>query len=143
MKFDYSPSHFFTSTEINIRFRDLDPLNHVNNAVYNSYFEEARIRFIKEIPEFDKSIGTGKSFILVNINIDYIKPVVYGDTIIVCSSVKSFGNSSIKGIQAIFDQRTEKLKAVAQSTGVWFNLKDQKPARLPEIKDKEKYLFKG
>ena len=142
MKFDYSPSQFFSSTEINVRFRDLDPLNHVNNAVYNTYFEEARVRSIKEIPEFEVSMEKGNSFILVNINLNYIKPVVFGEDLIVCSSVKSFGNSSITGIQAIFNKSDKELKAVAETTGVWFDIKNQKPVRLPEVKNKEKYLFK-
>lgn len=126
-----------------VRFRDLDPLNHVNNAVYNSYFEEARVRFIHTIPEFSASMEEGHSFVLVNINLDYINPVVYGDQIIVCSSVKEFGNSSITGLQAIFSRDGSELKAVAESTGVWFNLEKKRPARLPGIRDKEQYLFEG
>lgn len=126
-----------------VRFRDLDPLNHVNNAVYNSYFEEARVRFIHTIPEFSASMKEGHSFVLVNINLNYVKPVVYGDKIIVCSSIKEFGNSSITGLQAIFSKDDAELKAVAETTGVWFNLKNQRPARLPDIINREQYLFEG
>ena len=141
MKYNYTPEDFYLAADMPVRFRDLDPLNHVNNAVYNSYFEEARVKFIHAIPEFSKSMAEGHSFVLVNINLNYIKPVVYGEKIIVCSSVKEFGNSSISGIQAIFSKEESELKAVAETTGVWFNLKNQRPARLPDISNREQYLF--
>jgi len=52
------------------------------------------------------------------------------------------GNSSIKGFQAIYDQESKELKAVCKTTGVWFDLKTQRPTRIPQIDQPEKYLFK-
>ena len=46
----YDPNAFFHWTTIKVRFRDLDPLNHVNNSVFNTYLEEARIDFIQHVP---------------------------------------------------------------------------------------------
>ncbi|MCC5914804.1 MAG: acyl-CoA thioesterase [Balneolaceae bacterium] len=142
IKPEYSPERFVNWTEIPVRFRDLDPLNHVNNSVINSYFEEARINFIQHVPEFRKSMDTARSFVLVHLELSYIKPIVYGDSLIVGSSVLEYGNSSIKAIQAIYESSTKELKAVAETTGVWFNLKTNRPDRLPEVVAREKYLFK-
>jgi acyl-CoA thioester hydrolase len=139
----YQKNQFSHWTEIKVRFRDLDPLNHVNNAVFNTYFEEARIDFIQAIPEFDRSMQEGFSFVLVHLELDYIQPVVLGETLLVGSSVEEYGNSSINGIQAIYDEKNHTLKAVAKTTGVWYNLRKQRPARLPELPDKNQYLFKG
>lgn len=143
IKPEYNPDLFYHWTPISVRFRDLDPLNHVNNAVFNTYFEEARIDFIRAVPEFNASMSDGYSFVLVHIEMDYIKPIYMGDNIIAGSSVEEFGNSSIKGIQAIFDDKDHELKAVAKTTGVWFNLSKNRPARLPAIKNREHYLFKN
>jgi acyl-CoA thioester hydrolase len=139
----YQKSQFYHWTEIKVRFRDLDPLNHVNNAVFNTYFEEARIDFIRAIPEFNKSMQQGFSFVLVHMEMDYLKPVLLEETLLVGSSVEEYGNSSINGIQAIYDKKNHALKAVAKTTGVWYNLTKQRPARLPELPDKNKYLFKN
>lgn len=139
----YQKDQFSHWTEIKVRFRDLDPLNHVNNAVFNTYFEEARIDFIQAIPEFDRSMQQGFSFVLVHLEIDYIQPVVLGEALLVGSSVEKYGNSSINGIQAIYDEKNHTLKAVAKTTGVWYNLSKQRPARLPELPDKNQYLFKS
>ncbi|MCC5908198.1 MAG: acyl-CoA thioesterase [Balneolaceae bacterium] len=139
----YHPDTFYHWTEINIRFRDLDPLNHVNNAVFNTYLEEARVRFIQQIPEFKQSMDEGRSFVLVHIELDYLQPIYLDDTILVGTSIESYGNTSIKGFQAIYSKGTHELKAVAKTTGVWFDLESQRPVRLPDIRNKDRYLYKA
>lgn len=143
IKPEYNPESFFHWTELRVRFRDLDALNHVNNAVFNTYFEEARVQFIEDIPEFKSSVQSGFSFVLVHLELDYIKPILFKDTILIGSAVEEFGNSSIQGFQAIYSKHNKELKAVAKTTGVWFNLKKNRPARLPELTNRENYLFKG
>jgi len=143
IKPEYNPESFFHWTELQVRFRDLDALSHVNNAVFNTYFEEARVQFIEEIPEFKKSFQSGFSFVLVHLELDYIKPILFKDTILIGSAVEEFGNSSIHGFQAIYSKKSQELKAVAKTTGVWFDLKKNRPARLPELTNRENYLFKG
>jgi len=143
IKPEYNPESFFHWTELRVRFRDLDALNHVNNAVFNTYFEEARVQFIEDIPEFKSSIQSGFSFVLVHLELDYIKPILFKDTILVGSAVEEFGNSSIQGFQAIYSKNNHELKAVAKTTGVWFDLEKNRPARLPELTNRENYLFKG
>ncbi len=140
---EYNPESFFHWTELRVRFRDLDALNHVNNAVFNTYFEEARVQFIEDIPEFKSSVQSGFSFVLVHLELDYIKPILFKDTILIGSAVEEFGNSSIQGFQAIYSRHSKELKAVAKTTGVWFDLNENKPARLPELTNPDNYLFKG
>lgn len=142
IKPEYNPDAFFHWLEINVRFRDLDPLNHVNNSVFNTYFEEARIDFIQHIPEFKKSMNSGKSFILAHIELSYIKPVYFKEHLLVGSSVIKLGNSSIKGFQAIYSKKNRELKAVAETTGVWFDIKKNKPTRLPDLENEKQYFFK-
>lgn len=142
MRLNYKLHDFFHETKINIRFRDLDPLRHVNNAVFNTYFEEARIQFIQVVPELRESMDQGFSFVLAHLNLKYVKPVEYGESLIIGSSLETIGNSSVTAIQGLFTEG-DTLKAVAKITGVWYDVKSKKPARLPYIKDKDKYLFKG
>ena len=139
----YNKKTFYHWTEIKTRFRDLDPLNHVNNAVFNTYFEEARIDFIRKIPEIRISMDAGYSFILVHLELDYLKPILFEDTILVRPAVEEYGNTSVKGFQAIYTADDKELKAVAKTTGVWFDLKKNRPVRLPEIDNKEQYLYKN
>lgn len=140
MTHDYKRRDFFHETPIHIRFRDLDPLQHVNNAVFNTYFEEARIHFIQAVPELRKSMNQGFSFVLAHLDLKYIQPVEYGESLVIGSSLDSIGNSSVVGIQALF-ANDDKLKAIAKTTGVWYDTSKKRPARLPEIENADQYLF--
>lgn len=63
----------FTIT-VDVRFRDIDAMRHVNNAVYFTYFEEGRKSLFYEITQ-----GTDPSafnFILAHVSCDYRKPVM-------------------------------------------------------------------
>lgn len=126
---------------IPIRFRDLDPLNHVNNAIFSTYYEEARIQFIRDVPGFAKELQEGFSFVLANINIDFVRPVEYPAELLIGSGIKKTGNSSITSFQAIYTGDEKSLASVAEAHGVWFNLENQRPARLPEIPDTDKYML--
>jgi len=56
-----------------VRFSDLDSLGHVNNALYATYFESARIAYLGS-----------KSFhgmILARLEIDFRSPAVFGEAI--------------------------------------------------------------
>ena len=44
---NYKLDDFYFSHHINTRFRDLDAFNHVNNAVFLTYFEDARKTFFE------------------------------------------------------------------------------------------------
>lgn len=123
-----------------IRFRDLDPLNHVNNAIFNTYYEEARISFIQMVPELAGQMRCGYSFVLANISISYLKPVTYPAELLIGSGVKNLGNSSITSFQAIYDKESKELASTAEASGVWFDLEKQRPSRLPDIGYKEKYM---
>ncbi|WP_049888388.1 MULTISPECIES: thioesterase family protein [unclassified Natrinema] len=77
--------------EVPVRFRDLDPLNHVNHAVYASYLEAARTAYIEEVlgvPEEEIA------FVVVTLEIAYERPITYGDEPVVALSVADLGDSS-------------------------------------------------
>ena len=66
---------FRFSCEIEPRFRDLDPMGHVNNAVYFTYFEIARTGYIRAIghwPEDERPMSERFPFILLKIECTYL-----------------------------------------------------------------------
>lgn len=130
---DFHNDLFPAWLELPVRFRDLDPLNHVNNALFSTFYEEARIDFIRRVPSFAGQLDNGFSFVLANINIDFVHPIEYPAKILVGTGIKTLGNTSITSFQAIFNKEEKTLVSVAEASGVWFDIKKQKPARLPEI----------
>lgn len=138
----YDPDLFYHWHKVETRFRDLDPLNHTNNAVFNTYFEEARIGFTYSIPELVESLNQGFAFILVKSTIEYLKPITYPSTLLIGSGIMELGNTSVVASQAIFDLESKNLHSVAEIKGVWYDSKTRRPAKVPEVKNLDDLLVK-
>ncbi len=79
--------------KIQVRFSDIDIMGHVNNAVYLSYFENARMHYLKSMVGSDWDWNTNGIILLKN-EIEYIKPVHLYDSVEIQVLVKSIGNKS-------------------------------------------------
>lgn len=80
-------------TTLQVRFRDIDAFGHVNNAVFFSYVEQARIRYLLDVLE----PGTGFDrlpLILAHVQIDYRSPILFDDEIVVETRVDRIGRTS-------------------------------------------------
>jgi len=78
--------------EVDVRFRDLDPMGHVNNAVYASYLEEARVAY------YDDVLGVGADelgFVLARLGIDYERPIRHGEGVRVGLRTAEVGDRSL------------------------------------------------
>jgi acyl-CoA thioester hydrolase len=86
-------SDFSFTTDIQIRYRDLDTQNHVNNAVYGTYLEQARAAYIEHV--LSKALDHCP-VVLAHISIDYRSPVTLSDeSVSVAVRVFDLGTSSI------------------------------------------------
>lgn len=75
-----------------VEFRDIDVAGHVNNAVYLTYLETARIRYLIEVlgPRFAYEV----SLILARIQIDFRSPARFPETLEVGARVTRLGTKS-------------------------------------------------
>lgn len=83
----------YTPTTIQIRFSDVDAMGHVNNAVYLSYFEYARMDFFTQLlgKEWD---WQSKGIILLKNTVEYKQPLLLQHRAKVDVGVTSLGNKS-------------------------------------------------
>jgi acyl-CoA thioester hydrolase len=63
-----------------VRFRDVDSMRHVNNSVYLTYLESARIAYIDELSGAGDPVAD-MSMILARVEIDFRSPALYGEQI--------------------------------------------------------------
>jgi acyl-CoA thioester hydrolase len=77
---------------IDVRFRDLDAIGHVNNAVYLTYFEMARIAYWLHVTH--RSQISDLDMILARAEVDYRSPLAFGEAIEVGVGCTSLGRSS-------------------------------------------------
>jgi acyl-CoA thioester hydrolase len=81
-------------TSLGVRFRDIDAFGHVNNAVFFSYVEQARIRYLLDILETDEPFDR-LPLILARVELDFRAPIFFGDDVAVETRVDRIGRSSI------------------------------------------------
>jgi len=75
-----------------VRFRDLDPMGHVNNAVFLTYLEQARVAFFSEM-----GAATGleeMNMIVARVEIDFRAPVRLGQEVEISVRASRFGTKS-------------------------------------------------
>jgi thioesterase-3 len=94
------------TTEIKIRGYHTDLYQHVNNARYLEFLEEARWQLLEDHMELKTFMQGGFLFFVVNINISYRSPARVGDIVLVRSGLKKIGNRSAVFRQQIVNKAT-------------------------------------
>lgn len=80
------------TAEMDVRFRDMDPMQHVNNALYVTYLEQARARFYEEV------VGAGLGDIdtvLVSLEVEYERAIESIGRVTVELTLEELGRSSV------------------------------------------------
>jgi len=116
---------FPVSVPIQVRFRDLDALGHVNNAVYLTYFEVARAAYFQRLER--DWVEKGR-FILARAEVDFLKPILLEDPVEVGVRVVRIGRSSFD-MEYLLLARGEEA-ARGKTVQVW--LEGGRPAPLPK-----------
>ena len=79
--------------KIQVRFSDLDVLGHVNNSVYLSYFEMARVHYFGQLLGYDWDWRTNGA-VLVKNEVEYIQPILLKHQPLIFVSVDEIGTKS-------------------------------------------------
>ncbi len=74
--------------DIDVRFYELDPYNHVNHAVYIQYFETARIALLADAGyTLQGMMDDGVLILVTHIDTRFLKPAEGGDHLVVETEV--------------------------------------------------------
>ena len=119
------------------RFSDCDPLGHVNNAVYLTYLEQARLLLWREQFGFRSSHvppggRRGEAFILARAEVDFRAQAFDNDELEVRMSLAGFGRSSATYDYEIVNVQTGVLVAEAKTVQVWFDYDANKSVPISE-----------
>ncbi len=123
--------HFYHPIEI--RYGDLDPQGHVNNAKHLTYFEQARVQYMIELDLFVKDQSFMEiGVILADVHITYLEPIYFGQEVKVGVRVAKLGTKSMTWEQNIVDISTGKELATGEIVLVTYNYKEEKTIPIPE-----------
>lgn len=117
---------------IEVRWGDMDAQGHVNNTVYFTYCESARVELLRLIGFKGKQAGLTEGPTLVHASCDFKRQVVYPAKLDVGIRVDRIGQRSFKMVYGIFFHGTDEVSAVAVSINAWANYAEGRSVELPE-----------
>lgn len=118
---------------LNVRFSDLDAMQHVNNATYLTYLEEARIDYFNHILNLPKD-NLDFGAVVARIEINYIRPIMLGDSIEILTRVSKIGNKSSELENMILVEKNGNSKVAAEAVTklVSYNFEKLSSVPIPE-----------
>lgn len=128
----HSPARTVSFSHLRVRFHEIDPLGHVNNAAYLNYLEQAAIDHATALGfGMDALAKLGGAFIARRHEIDYLAPAVSGDWLRVAT-----WPVELSGARAIRNYEITRLVDEERGAGlpedrVW--LLDEAPAPLGDV----------
>ena len=115
--------------EIRPRFRDIDAMKHVNNAVYFTYMEQARTEYYLKLS--NRKALQELEFILANASCDFRSPIAFGETVLVRVWPTRIGNSSFTLRYEMKIKEDGRLAAEGESVQVAYDYAAKKTSAIP------------
>lgn len=130
---------------IQIRFKDIDKMGHVNNANYLTYIEIARVKYFEDVAGADRKWSQQVGIILARIEIDYKAPVFLHDTISVYTRCSRIGTKSLTLDWRIVREKSGQEEIVAQGIAVLvcYDYVHEKTIALPDEQRSRLEEFEG
>ena len=136
-------SHF--THRLEVRFRDCDPMGHVNNSVYFTYLEQTRLAHWRSLWGFtprpaqarllksEKDVAAPDSLgvIMARAECDYRRAARFGETLEVRMRVAGIGRTSFQYEYEIVDEQ-ERTIATARTVQVMYDYANEKPVPIPD-----------
>lgn len=123
-------SPFTHATPIQVRFRDTDAMGHVNNAVYLSYLEAARLDYWRRLT--GSKNWRELDIILARAEVDYRFPATVDMELTVRVRVSELRRSSFLMEYRVEETGTGRLVAEAKTVQACFDYAAGKVKRIPD-----------
>ena len=122
---------FPVSIPVKVRFRDIDAFGHVNNAVYFTYMEVARVEYITHVG-LRTSDMPRPFFIVAAAACQYKAPIQLNTALTLKVRVSRLGKSSFDMEYHFVDETSGQLLATGHTTQVIYDYVDQHSVPMPD-----------
>lgn len=133
--------HFYHLIEV--RYGDLDPQGHVNNAKLLTYIEQARIFYLKQLKLWEGGSFQNLGIILADVQMTFKRAIQFGDPIRVGVRISRLGNKSMTSEYLLEDARDASLFATGSSVLVAYDYHDNRSMPIPDEWRKAIMKFEG
>lgn len=119
---------------LKFRFSDFDLIGHLNNAKYQTFLEDGRISYFKEVIGIENDNWQFNS-VVSSININFIKPIEYGDNIVLFTRFVNF-NLKTHEVHNLFvknhvENGTGEIVCIAKTIMAGFDYNNKVPKDFP------------
>lgn len=128
---------------IEVRYADLDPQGHVNNAKYLTYIEQARTQYVRRLGLWPGGSFMDFGIILADVQMTFKSPITFGQPVRVGARVTQIGNKSFRMEYCLEDAVDGKELASGSSVLVAFDYHSGKTVPVPEEWRKAITKFEG
>ena len=111
---------------LEVQFRDLDAMGHVNNAVYFSYMETARIKFMQTVGQTQSG-----SMIVAEATCTYKSAAKLNEVLVVGIGISRFGTKSFD-MHYRLETDTGRLVALGKTIQVMYDYQAEQSCPVPE-----------
>jgi len=118
-------------TTLQVRFRDIDAFGHVNNAVFFSYVELARIRYLLDVLQPEQTFDR-LPLILARVELDYRSPITFGQEVLVDTRVDRIGRTSFSMSHRMTAQPGGRLVGDVRTVLVSYHYPSARPIPVPD-----------
>jgi len=133
--------HFYHLIEV--RYGDLDPQGHVNNAKFLTYMEQGRVFYLKQLKLWEGGSFINLGIILADVQITFRKAIQFGDPVRVGVCISRIGNKSMTSEYRIEDGRDASEFATGSSVLVAYDYRNNRSVPIPEEWRKTILQFEG
>lgn len=117
---------------IEVRYADIDPQRHVNNARFFTYMEQARVKYFQHLGLWNGEDFDGIGFILAEQSCTYKAPIALGQKIQVGVRTERLGNKSFELAYLIQDRETQQELATGRTVLVAFDYRRSQSLAIPK-----------
>ncbi len=118
--------------EIEVRYGDLDPQAHVNNAKFLTYMEQGRIAYIRDLGLWDGRSFIDIGIILAEARVTFLAPIHFGQKVKVGVRVSEIGNKSMTMEYMLLDGESGEKLATGSSVLVAYDYRLAQTRRIPD-----------
>jgi acyl-CoA thioester hydrolase len=117
---------------IEVRYVDLDPQGHVNNAHFLTYFEQARVNYLIHLGLFSNDQSFLEiGIILAEAQVTFLSPVLFGMQVRVDVRVSRLGNKSMTMEYRMFEAASGAELATGSTVLVTFDYRNRQTIPIP------------
>ena len=117
---------------IEVRYGDLDPQGHVNNAKFLTYMEQGRVFYLKQLKLWEGGSFLNLGVILADVQITFKKAVQFGDPLRVGVRISRLGNKSMTSEYRLEDARDASIFATGSSVLVAYDYHSNRSVAIPD-----------